>query len=230
MDRKMADRIIVKSNERMKMVMDWYGKNAMTFKDEEFRSPMDVGVIELQEERIEITFEGRGPIIELGVYSLDRPELPAMVTYDFNAESGRIMNLRYADILSDEKKMLMNALISLDQMHIKCAYKYRALMQFMVRYVETVKITETGRRSKREAKEYRKDLKRPLPLIRKRYEIEGVDLRDLRMHGEKRSYTKPDHEVSVRGYIRHYKSGKTVWIEPSVRYKGKNRKHKDYQL
>ena len=46
----------------------------------------------------------------------------------------------------------------------------------------------------------------------------------------KRGYTKPDHEVSVRGHLRRYKSGKVVWIQPSVRYKGRAAHHKEYEL
>nr|DAW87898.1 MAG TPA: hypothetical protein [Bacteriophage sp.]DAW87902.1 MAG TPA: hypothetical protein [Bacteriophage sp.] len=30
--------------------------------------------------------------------------------------------------------------------------------------------------------------------------------------------------------MRHYKSGKTVWVRPSVRYKGKAGRPKEYEL
>ena len=53
----------------------------------------------------------------------------------------------------------------------------------------------------------------------------------MRLPDQKRTYTKPEHEVSVRGYMRHYKSGKSVWIEPFTKYrgKGKNRKTTNYR-
>lgn len=34
----------------------------------------------------------------------------------------------------------------------------------------------------------------------------------------KRSYTKPTKAVNVRGFVRHYKSGKVVYIKPFTRY------------
>lgn len=34
----------------------------------------------------------------------------------------------------------------------------------------------------------------------------------------KRSYTKPTKAVNVRGFVRHYKSGKAVYIKPFTRY------------
>jgi hypothetical protein len=34
----------------------------------------------------------------------------------------------------------------------------------------------------------------------------------------KRSYTKPNKAVNVRGFVRHYKNGKVVYIKPFTRY------------
>jgi len=87
-----------------------------------------------------------------------------------------------------------------------------------------------GRRTKRQAKALRKDVAKQLPLIRKQYVIEEVDSKVLRLPDQKRTYTKPEHEVSVRGYMRHYKSGKSVWIEPFTKYRGKGKNRKDYEL
>lgn len=103
-------------------------------------------------------------------------------------------------------------------------------MCFMTYYRETVKIEDKGRRTKRQAKALRKDVTKPLPLIRKQYVIEEVDSKVLRLPDQKRTYTKPEHEVSVRGYMRHYKSGKSVWIEPFTKYRGKGKNRKDYEL
>lgn len=47
MNRKTADRIIVKSNARMKMVLDWYYENKHWLDREQFLAPMESGVVEL---------------------------------------------------------------------------------------------------------------------------------------------------------------------------------------
>ena len=41
-----------------------------------------------------------------------------------------------------------------------------------------------------------------------------------------RSYTKPTREISVRGHYRHYRSGKTIWIDE---YKKKCRRKQEIQ-
>lgn len=230
MDRKSADRIIVKSNERMKMVLDWYFANQSWLKKQEFHAPMESGVVELQEEEIEFTFENKGSLVEIAVYPLTRPNLPAVVTFDYDPATWETKNIEFAPHLSETKKMLLLMVIAQDETHLKEALKYHTLMLFMTYYRETVRITDRGRRSKREAKEMRRDISKPLPLIRKQYVIEEVDRKDLRLPDQKRTYTKPEHEVSVRGYMRHYKSGKSVWIEPFTKYKGKDKNRKDYQL
>ena len=126
--------------------------------------------------------------------------------------------------------MLLMQVMAMDNTHLKEALKYHALMCFMTHYRETVKIEDKGRRTKRQAKAIRKDVTKPLPLIRKQYVIEEVDSKVLRLPDQKRTYTKPEHEVSVRGYMRHYKSGKSVWIEPFTKYRGKGKNRKDYEL
>ena len=65
MNRKTADRIIVKSNARMKMVLDWYYENKHWLDREPFLAPMESGVVELQGEQIEFTFENVRGVVEL---------------------------------------------------------------------------------------------------------------------------------------------------------------------
>lgn len=44
MDKQSADRIIVKSNARMEIVLDWFSKNREWLKQQEFHAPLDAGV------------------------------------------------------------------------------------------------------------------------------------------------------------------------------------------
>ena len=45
-----------------------------------------------------------------------------------------------------------------------------------------------------------------------------------------RSYTKPTREISVRGHYRHYRIGKTIWIDGYKKNTGKDKKSKKYNL
>lgn len=149
---------------------------------------------------------------------------------DYDPVTTQTSNFRFASHLPPERKMLLMQVMAMDNTHLKEALKYHALMCFMTHYREMVKIEDKGRRTKRQAKALRKDVTKPLPLIRKQYVIEEVDSKVLRLPDQKRTYTKPEHEVSVRGYMRHYKSGKSVWIEPFTKYRGKGKNRKDYEL
>ncbi len=230
-DRKQADRIIVKSNARMKKVLDWYLKNREWLDKETFHAPMEYGVIELQEELLDIAFEVMDEDkVEITIFPTIKPNLPASVILDYNPHTGIATNYRFAPGLPKVKQDLMRIIILADRTDMKEVIKYHALMLFMVHYQEIVTVSETRPRTKHEAKKIRKDRSKPLPLIRKTYVLADADKKILRKPGDKRAYTKPDHEVNVRGYQRRYKSGKTVWVKPSVRYKGKGTKRKEYEL
>lgn len=42
--------------------------------------------------------------------------------------------------------------------------------------------------------------------------------KNINNRSSKRSYTKPTKAVNVRGFVRHYKNGKVVYIKPFTRY------------
>lgn len=53
----------------------------------------------------------------------------------------------------------------------------------------------------------------------------------LRLSGKKRSYTKPDREVAVKGFFRTSKNGKKSWVKPFLRYKDKDERcPKEYKV
>ena len=80
MNRKTADRIIVKSNARMKLVLDWYYENKHWLDREPFLAPMESGVVELCEEQIEFTFENTRGVVEIAIYPTVQPNIPASLT------------------------------------------------------------------------------------------------------------------------------------------------------
>lgn len=232
MNRNAADRIIVKSNERMQMVIDWFYENKEWLDREKFRAPMESGVIELQGEMLEFTFENKNGIVEITIYPTLHPNIPASIVFDYDPAQQQISNRRVASHLPDAKRELLNLVMLQDRTDQKEALKYHALMQFMTYYhevvrVESQKVNPVPQKRKGKKHSHRK----VLPLIRKSYIVDDFDKDALvKPEGIKRKYTKPEHEVNVRGYLRHYKTGKVVWVNPSVRYKGKETRRKAYEL
>lgn len=113
----------------------------------------------------------------------------------------------------------------------KEARKYHALMLFMAYYREEVKVEQRIERRPAKHKKKKRTAQVRQPLIRRIYTVTDFDSTALvKPEQAKRGYTKPDHEVNVRGHLRRYKSGKVVWVKPSVKYKGKTAHHKEYEL
>ena len=190
MNIKSADRIIVKSNDRMKIVLDWYIANRAWLDKEEFHAPLASGVIVLQEEMLDVAFEEKQGIVEISIYPrMDNRPCPAAVIFDYDPQTFEATHNQPEGIPIEETRLP----------------------------------PQTQHKSK---KKKRQGKPKAVPLIKKTYvlseEITSEQLR--RLPGEKRPYTKPDHEVSVRGYLRRYKSGKVVWVKPSVRYKDRGAK------
>lgn len=208
MNRNTADRIIVTSNARMERVLDWYFDNFKWLDREKFLAPMESGVVELCEEQIEFTFESKGSWVEMAVYITVKPNLPPVVDQE-----------------------LLSVLLSMDDTCRKEARKYHALMLFMAYYREEVKVEQRVERRPAKHKKKKRTAQVRQPLIRRIYTVTDFDSTALvKPEQAKRGYTKPDHEVNVRGHLRRYKSGKVVWVKPSVKYKGKTAHHKEYEL
>ena len=232
MNRKSADRIIVRSNDRMQLVINWFDENKDWLDREEFHAPMESGVIELQDETIEFTFESKGDCIEIAIYPTLQPNLPAALVFDYYPETQKISNRRIAPQMPEDRRQALNLVLLCDRTDQKEALKYHALMQFMTHYSEVVEVKERKVNQTVSVKRQKRNKRRkPQPLIRRVYVIGDFDSATLtRPDGVKRRYTKPEREVNVRGFLRHYKSGKVVWVKPCVRYKGKTSQHKEYEL
>lgn len=225
------DRIIVSSNEKMEKIIMWYLDNQSWIDKTEFRPPMDTGVIILEEEELEVTFESKMPVVELAVYP--KSKNVAVMTYDYNPKTKEYSNYRFPTHLPKERLRLLHAVSKVDRTDYKEAIKYHSLMMFAAYYEKIIEVDEsqTKRRSKHEAKKLRKRTDQPISLFRKTYVVKEFDEKKLTQHGEKRHYTKPDREVRVKGFFRTSKTGKVSWVRPFSRYKEKgNRKNKEYKI
>lgn len=235
MDRSIADRIIVKSNERMDKVRLWWLDNKEWLARQEWHAPIQSGIIELQEEGYGIEFEEKNDIVELTLFPLEHNGRipPIFVIFDYDPVSTNMNHYCFAPGQTQVKQDFIRMTIFADHTDAKAAMKYTMLMQFMAHYREVITVEEKKVRKPGIGKKKHGKSKRPAALLAKRiFVVENFDHKTLPSPAaEKRNYTKPDHEVNVRGYYRHYKSGKQVWIEPYTRYKEKgNRQSKVYEL
>ena len=231
MNRQTADRIIVRSNERMELVINWYLENKEWLDKEDFLSSMTSGVVELCEEQLEFTFENVNDIVEISIYPTIKPNLPCIVTFDYNPKTGEITNTQIPFDLPQERRKLLSLTLFADNTAFKEAIKYHSLMMFMTHYREEVEIQRQAEYGYSKPKKKNHSKQRRRPLIRKTYIITDFDQTIFPMKiRAKRTYTKPSFEINVCGHFRHYKSGKIVWVKPSTRYKGNITKHKQYEL
>lgn len=231
MNKENLDRIVVSSNEKMGKIIMWYLDNQSWLDMNEFRPPMDTGLIILEEEGIEVTFESKPPVVELAVYP-DSGTIPVM-TYDYDPKTKEYSNYRFPAHLPKERLQILRAVSKVDRTDYKEAIKYHSLMMLAAHYEKIIEVDEsqTKRRTKHEAKKIRKGADQPISLFRKTYVVKEVDEKKLTQYGEKRHYTKPDREVQVRGFFRTSKTGKVSWVRPFSRYKEKgNKKSKEYRI
>ena len=224
LNRKKLDRIIVPSNEKCQQVIDWCKAN---IKVQQFYSPMETGLVVLQEEGLEFTFEVmEGSLVEFAIYAMGYPTVPPLVVYGWDFETMKPTYTNFAKAKGDIEQIQLYTFLASDNTLWKEAYKFFCLMYYMTYHVETIEVSERGKRSKHEARALRKDRNRPLPLVKKHYVINYVETET----NGKRAYTKPDHEVSVRGYFKHLRSGKTIWVRGYKKYKGKEEHNSIYSL
>ena len=161
MNRKTADRIIVKSNARMKMVLDWYYENKHWLDREPFLAPMESGVVELCEEQIEFTFENVRGVVEIAIYPTVQPDIPASIVFDYLPEQMDIANRRVAPELVEPKRLALDLVLRYDKTPEKEALKYHALMLFMTYYREVVEVEQRVEHRPAKTKKKGRSLNRP---------------------------------------------------------------------
>lgn len=245
LDKKMLDKIYVERNEQMTEVIDWVHDNMdriMRVIDDNpdipFPSyPMDSGLVWMEEEGIHFTFEVlEHDFVELVWYANE---------YDFPIFKFKtvlrdrevvVRDLVFQDVPKNNylKQDLLFLAAAIDETPLKTVRKFVALMFFMLFHEgEVIKVdaSKSETRSKREVRKIKSKTGKVVPLVKKTYIIGSFDPKKTKVAGAPRDYTKPDHEVAVRGHYRHLKSGKVIWVKESTRYKDKGKKQpKTYKL
>lgn len=232
MNKKDCDRIIVETNAKMEKVIQWYLANQNWLDTEEFRAPIECGCIELREEGLEVAFRSLSDTaVEIEVYPGGLP-VPSF-GFEYYPEDHKFGNFKYPEHLSESKRLQLELIIRLDNTAYKEAIKYHSLMMFAAYYEEIVVVdeTKTRQRTKREIRRLKRNTRGPVSLVRRTYVVTDFAEDDLRrLPGQKRSYTKPNHEVGVKGHFRTLRSGRKVWVRPCTKYKDKGDSHRVYKI
>lgn len=233
MDKSELDRIIVDKNEKMTKIINWYLANKEQLALDEFHAPMDSGLIVMVEEGLDIGFESRPDgRVDMAVYP-SHIAIPAM-TWIYNPETEAMTDHKFPARLPEHKRKLMAMVAQFDRTDYKESIKYHATMLYAAKYEEVIHVDEkqTVRRSRKEAKKLRKQSRQPLRLVKRTFVVdEIIEPAVTEENAERRNYTKPTHEVQVRGYYRRTKTGKTVWVKPFSKYKDAgNREPKQYRV
>lgn len=215
------DRIIVKDNARMQQIIDWYLANRDYLESQPFVMPFIQGLVCLQEEMLEFSFEAFSESeVLFKIYGVPHGKDVLLVAFTYDPVKDIITETRWPNNIPPSRLETMKGIMAADKTCKKEAFKYRVLMFYSAYYKNEV-IVDT-KQEKRLDKHTRKALKRKgqkIPLVRNTYVLDpnAESLKKPADPDKKRHYEKPDHEVKVKGYRR--KNG--TWVAPYSRYKDK---------
>jgi hypothetical protein len=222
MDINKVDKIVISSNKKMELIIKWFQDNEFLLSDKPFKTPIKKGFVELKEEHVGFSFDNHGKIVTLTIYfkHIDDPNsdyIPT-VTLDYNITTGVKSN--YIWHMSMEKRRYAQMLLGVDNTIHKEILKYCAIMCYMAynrQYIESSESKTVHHKS-----ETVRPSKRHNSLVSKVYVLDSVCVGH---------HNSPSYEFEVRGYYRHYKSGKVIWIDGFTKCKGKGKpQNKNYQF
>lgn len=217
------DRIIVKSNARMMQIINWYIANQDYLESQPFVMPFKQGLVCMEEEDIDFSFETYSESdILIKIYPGQKEFV--MVAFHYDPIQDIIRDKDWSAAAKTTAPANLQKLKIIEKMDKTCkkeAFKLRVLMLYTAYYRNEVVIDKKAqtRLSKSSRRSLRKKNISDIPLVRNTYILspEAESLKKPVDPDKKRHYEKPDHEVKVRGYYR--KNGK--WVAPYVRYKDK---------
>lgn len=217
-----TDQIIVKTQADMNRIADWV---ATYLREEhqadldapvEFVPPFGEGEIMLLEESIAARFKyvGGGDVAFDVKAGKNNTHVGSFV---YNYSTSRIHSRKF-----DPAGVDMRQAIELDDQNhflLNLSAKWMALMLLAVYYRPEFERKQRTTATKKPARKSKKGRKPAKTIYTRQYVLTG-DFVDA-LPKAPRSHAKPQHEFSVRGHYRRYKSGKTVWINQHTRCKGR---------
>lgn len=226
------DSIFVKSSDDMKRIIDWAKQFGKTNYDEPFVVPFESVEVKLADEELKFTMERKGDIFSMTVYCNDSSGEYLAVCgcktnfSEYNSSKTVIIpGSEWYGGQTPQARQMIKTINTVNRTFDKQIQKFVALMLFAVYYSEEFEKTGTTVTTKLPPKK-KKNGKRVKgstqhSLCSRRYVISDEVTGSI--PAPKRSYTKCEHEISVRGHKRRYKSGKEVWIKPFKKNVGKKK-------
>ncbi len=215
-------RIIISSNSKMDLIIKWYQDN----QDLEFISPIDKGYVELKEELIGFSFEHRHNNTNICIYMYNNNNPLPIVSFDYNTKTETKSNFMYH--VPKERINSARMILHMDKTLDKEIFKYRAIMTFMVYHREYV-IADNSKASTGTHESHKAISNHHTnSLSSKIYISDSINKKNLRITSK---HNSPSYEFEVRGFYRHYKSGKVIWVDGFTKGKGKGKKqNKEYKF
>lgn len=223
LDINKVDKIVISNNNKMELIIQWYKDNEFLLKDREWKTPINRGFVELREEHLGFSFDNHGVKTIMTIYAKQvdviNGEYKPIITFDYNVMTG----IKNNQIYHTPKNLIINMrqILIMDNTIEKECLKYRAIMSYMV-YNREYKVSENKTvHTKTTAVKY----------SNKHYNSLQTRVYIFNDKTTVGHHNSPSYEFEVRGYYRHYKNGKVIWVDGFTKCKGKGKpQNKNYQF
>lgn len=223
------DVILVNSCDEMQRIIDW-SKGYIREYGTDFEIPFNSVEIKVADENLKFTMVKNADRYDMTVYCpLDSGKFIEVggckCAFDIGTfgQSAIVENSKWYAGYNERARRMMQLVHIGNRTFEKQLIKFAALMTFAVFYREEIEKTATVERKalpprkQPKGKKKKGSSKRCLHTVTYTVPSEiATTLKPVR-----RAYTKCDHEINVRGHLRRYSSGKTVWIQPFTKNSGK---------
>jgi hypothetical protein len=216
------DCIVIRNQEDKNAICEWVVDFLKGMPNEKvpFIPPFENGKFMVESDGFSIWFKClEDGEVTFRVYSVDGSKMP-LFSFEYNYSTQQVKNKQFNSSLYDISRV--SELESKSQYCLRLAMLWFSVMllatyyhpEFESRKIVTAEKARAGKRAKNRKKSAR-------TLYTRSYVIDAEMVGKIQRKTKQRA--NPSHEFSVRGHYRHYKSGKTVWIRPHIRCKGKGK-------
>lgn len=163
-------------------------------------------------------------IVEVYTYSSNDYSFDYIVTVKLNESIGGFKDIKIIDtsraikFKNISEKIAFNKEIKNSIGVFICALMY---MSYLLENQETIIKTSSKRNSSTEKTNSKTNYKKSIKVISKDKIIYKIITNNSSVTKDIRHFQRHIDSWNVRGHVRHYKSGKTIWIEPYQKGKGK---------
>jgi hypothetical protein len=227
---KNLDIILLQSNKQMETIINWVKDNNIN--KNELIIPLNDARIDFLDEGLRVDYSKENNIIHFKTYSTDKNV--AIFEFDYDLKTEEFENINTFAVNELSKFRILN-LISKDNTIGKLIYKFISIMYYMVyKKADVVEVNKKELKQSNKKKTKRNKKNNKVIINKTIYKFINTDSEPLNHlltneTTDKRIYTQPNHSFGVKGHFRHYKNGKTVWVNEYIKGIGK-KENKIYTL